>query len=300
MDVKTGSDFENLERVDETVDGRREGKVNIEAVRKSSQKKQPKRYKSIQRNVNAIDALRAWAKDHKQSNYSIYTLSEGLFTIGHSELTQWRYANKVKTAFYQLALREQEQAESRLNKPEVEKLRLVPFVMNLSHSLQKKMIHSNRHEMTCCKDKITRALETALGRKVEFWFQYEMAPKANKGKPHIQGAMLISMSEMKLARRSLHKVNGKVDADFKRHAVRFRLKKRYELATQHGYLFTDLNWASYSGKETARTLLTFVDQDIDGWGQVVAASRSLNGKSKLIFDELRTALQHCTQQLLTL
>jgi hypothetical protein len=296
MDVKSAGEFENLE----SVGGRREGRLNIEALRKSSQKNTPKRYESAQRNLNAIDALRTTAKEKRLSHYSIYSLSEVLFSLGYEDLTPWRYASKVKTAFYQMALREVELAENSTKKPDGEKLRLVPFVFNLSHAIQQAMLNSKRPEVTCCKDKITRALNKATGRAVEFWFQYEMAPMANKGKPHIQGAMLLSMNELKLVRRALHKINGKVDANFKRHAIRFGLKKRYELASDHGFLFTDLNWASYCAKETGRTRLTFVDQNTDSAGQVVAASRSLNGKSKLIFEKLRTALQHSTQQLITL
>jgi len=296
MDAKSGSDFEKPE----VVDGRREERMNSQALRKSSQKFKPNRYKSTQRNVSAIDALRAWAKENKQSHYSIYSLSEVLFCLGHDNLTQWRYANKVKTAFYQLALRELEQAESNANKPDADKLRLVPFVLNLSHSLQQKMVDSKRKEVICCKDKITRSLEAALGRTVEFWFQYEMAPKAHTGKPHIQGAMLISMNEMKLARRAFHKVNGRVEADFKRHAIRFRLKKRYEFAEQHGLLYADLNWASYCAKETGRVRLSFVDQESSRQAKLVAVSRSLNSKTMLIYDELRSLLQNGTQQLVIL
>lgn len=295
MDAKSGSDFENLERVD----GRREGRFNIEALRKSSQNSKPNRYRSTRRNVNAIDALRAWAKENQQSHYSIYSLSEVLFSLGHEELTQWRYANKVKTAFYQLALRQMEKDEEQALQPDEDRLRLVPFSFNLSKELQQRLVKSKRKEMTRCMDIINRALKHALGRDVDIWFQYEMAPKANNGKPHIQGALLMKVAEEVRVRKAFHKCNGNVSVNFKKRALELSLEKREEWTEKYGLLYTDLNWASYCAKETARTLLSFVDQDIDDWGKVVAVSRSLSSKSKLIFDGLRSTLQTRTHQQVT-
>jgi len=299
MESKRKDDFENLDDGTEIVSYRRTGRVNTAALRKSSQENKPNRRNAIQVNVNAINGLRKWSLECKQSDYSIYSLAEVLYDLGYGKLTQWRYAKKVKTALHQLALRDMEKQDESSNKEEDDRLKLVPFVFNLSYSLQQKMLLSKRKEMTCCMNIINNALQREIGRKVELWFQYEMAPVGHQGKPHIQGSMLISIKEMKQVRRAFHRINGEVDDDFKRYAFRYRLKKRYELAEKHGFLYTDLNWASYCAKETARTLLTFVDQRLNDWGRVVAESRGLNSKSRLTFEDLRSALEHSTQQQIT-
>lgn len=299
MGIKTRVDFENLDALSVAVDYRREGRANFAALHKSAQKNQSNRFKSKQRNVNAVEALREWGQKHIVNHYSIYSLSEELFNLGHDRLTEWRYAKKVHTAFYQLALRQMEKDDEQSSKPDEHKLRLMPFVLNLSDLFQKKMVKSKKAEMNYCWRRVTEALKKALGRSPEMWFQYEMAPKANKGKPHIQGAMLISIEEKDLVTQAFHKVNGKVDANFKRYAFRLCLDKRLLWANQHGILYTDLNWASYCAKEAGMTRLVFADQDSDEPAKLVAQTHSINSMAKLIYEELRSSLHATTQQLIT-
>jgi hypothetical protein len=281
MNVEPRGRFENLDLSEHEETHTRQGNVKLPKLAKSSQKERRYRRPAKLRNINAINVLRSYGLRNKVNETSIYSLVQILRQHEVKSLTPWGRAKAVKTAFYQLAMKSIEEQATNKALPFEERLILFPFTMNLSPKLLQQMEISKRPELTTCMEKIKKSLEKHINREVEIWFHIEMAPKAGKGKPHIQGAMLISRAEEKAAKQTLHFANGGHIA----RAVVFSLGKRQTMAKTDGLLYTDVNWASYSSKEQARTRLQFFDDNL------FVASRGLNQRAKQLFEELREELK---------
>lgn len=260
--------------------------VNLSKMRKSSEKYAARRTVEKARSHAVALGLRDTAKSLSVDRYSSNVISN-VSTHLNMNLPAWRATKHRKTVWYQLALGIEEEKQRQSNIPDKEKHTLVPFVFNLSSELQSRMRNSKRSDASALLTIITPKLEKALGRKVDMWFQVEMAPKASKGKPHIQGAMLISDKEHKKVRLALHALNGEVSKGFKNRALRLCVNGRKAVANKHGQLYSDINWALYCAKETAVTMFFYVDQDKPSLTSVVVATRSLTSKAAALYKSLQ-------------
>jgi len=164
------------------------------------------------------------------------------------QLPAWRRLNeRTKPYFYQLALSELESTSNN-------HYRLVPFVFNESTSLTQAIDKQKLKRLDYLRDRLQKALNEALSRpkdnQVAFWFAFETA---RRSQPHIQGALLIRLDEVKKARDAFYKLNGEMSVREKQGALRFLFGKRNQLFKKRGCLCTDLNWADYNLKERATT-----------------------------------------------
>lgn len=272
-------------------------------VCKYAKKERIRRYTEKQRITSILIALRDAGLHTVENDYSINVIASLLPVkdqltakgINSNKLPAWRFVDKNKTCFYQLVMRGIEEQDKNSEKPDDDKLKLVPFVFNLSDNVIKRVLNaaksSKKSEVSLYKDEMTKALKTALNRSpdspVEFWFQLEMAPKAANGKPHLQGSLLISINEEDRIKKMFHKINGHVTSEFKSRAIRLLQKVRQRTGSRKGLLYTDLNWAMYCHKENARVKRLYADQRTNRMSQVFTASRSLNKHAEDLYQKLR-------------
>ena len=285
MDIKPGAEIENPSERTGVDDYRIKGVVKLSKMRKLSEDYAARSTAEKARSSTTALALRDMGENLGIDRYSINAITHVLNHL-NLKLPAWRSNKNSKTVWYQLALGIEESKQQQSNIPDKDKLALVPFVFNLSSEFQKRMRGNNRSDTSALLTIISPVLKKALGRKVDMWLQIEMAPKAGSGKPHIQGAMLISDKEHKRTRLALHALNGEVNRGFKNRALRFCCKGRKAVANKHGFLYSDINWALYSAKETNRTKLFFVDQDKPSLTSVVAVTSGLRSKAAELYQSL--------------
>lgn len=271
-----------------TLDFKRVAVFGLDKLRKLSQPHAARKNQTKRRTARIVTGLRDSGKAERVGAYSYSVLADLLNKSNVESLPEWRYADRNKTTMYQLAmgLIEAEQHESNSDK---DRLRLIPFVFNLSDSIQQRMLNNKRNEVAECMAILSRDLTNRLKRNVDLWFQLEMAPTAARGKPHIQGALLLAESELKKARQVFHAANGHVSLSFKNRALMFCIKGRQSVATKNGLLYADINWSLYCAKETARTKILYSDQNQPMLTNVVAASRDIKKAAKHLYESLRAS-----------
>lgn len=261
-------------------------------ILKSSKSKRTFKHSKKACVASTLIVLRDNAKLEKEDDYSINRLLQLLPSTDNNKdnrLPEWEYIGKQKLCIYQLAMRNIEEQEKLTDKPANKKLKLVPFVLNISDKAQNRIKGTKRSEAAECNDLLRKALKNDLGRGVDFWFHIEMAPNAGYGKYHIQGSMLISDHELEKAKKGLKKINGKADADWNRYELRFRYDERQKVAKKHGLLFSDINWADYCSKEHSQVKILYTDQERKKLLKPYAASRALNSQAKKLYCQLRLA-----------
>lgn len=199
-------------------------------------------------------------------------------------LCQWReLAPDGKLCMANLALATME-AESN------GEYKLVPFVFNLSTALhQCTNATKNKSEIAYLRHRLHTSLKRALNREPDFWLSLEMAPKANTGKPHMQGALLLKPSEAKRAVKAFHRINGEVSRHFKHYALRFLSGKRRAIIAERGQLYAELNWALYCTKERGRVAIQYIKRPQHGRKKTIAITRLLQQRAEQLYSELRRA-----------
>ena len=201
------------------------------------------------------------------------------------QLPAWRDVNKEKIApyFYQLALSELEA------KSDYE-YRLIPFVFNESTALTNALNSQNHKRMDFVRDRLQKALKTALNRSkdnpVLFWFAFETA---FRGQPHFQGSILLRPDELKKARSAFYKINRIMTAREKHGALRFRGSKRNQLIKKYGRVNAELNWADYNLKERAVTRREYNNLD-----DITVATQQLKKHTEDYYNRLRKEFKAMT------
>jgi len=244
----------------------------------------------IRRTSNILQHLRDSAEEKKYGVYSIDTFIDLLPPIEqdkNNKLPEWKNIGKNKLCFYQLAMQQIEEQENLIDKPDNEKLMLVPFVFNLSERLQQRLIRAKRTEASECNDLLKKTLKKHLNRNVDLWFHIEMASCGGKGKEHIQGSMLISRNEHTRVKQALRKMNSEANADFRRRELRLRHKKRRSLEIKQGLMRTDINWAMYCYKEYGTVKITYLDQDRPQIVEPFSKTREIGRLAEKLYNELR-------------
>ena len=179
-------------------------------------------------------------------NFSLVKLStvmnnEHELIQGNIRPPRWKEANSgIKAICYQKALAETNN--------------LVPFTFNLSKKLISKAAATG-NVTDYLRRRIIEHLKSKLKRHVQLWFVVEVDHKVTKGRPHIHGSMSISKNEEKTVRHEVfHLINGKVDAGFKKVALRFSQRGKYKKG--------DAGWATYSTKRIKTSKLLYLDESL--------------------------------------
>jgi len=248
------------------------------------------KWAKISRTSLILLCLRDNAEEVKSGVYSIDTFLQLLPSTEqdkNNKLPEWKNIGKNKLCFYQLAMQQIEEQESLTDKPDDEKLMLVPFVFNLSERLQQQLIRAKRTEAAECNDLLRKTLKRYLNRKVDLWFHIEMASCGGKGKEHIQGSMLISANEHDRVKQALRKMNSEANAGFRKFELRLRHKKRRSETIKYGLLRADINWAMYCYKEHGTVKLTYLDQDRPQIVEPFSKSHEIGQLAKKLYNELR-------------
>ncbi len=254
---------------------KRAAQFNVTRLRKSSPQYAARNYGSKLRTARIAVGLRDIGKALHIDAYS-YNVLEELIKNGNMErLPEWRYVGNTKSVMYQLTMGLVE-AEEKSVSCEHGRLQLIPFVFNLSDNFQRRMQASEKNEVAACLAILSRDLSRALRRPVDLWFQLEMAPKAAKGRPHIQGSIILAEKELKKARKVFHAANGNdVSPGFKNHALRFCIRGRQSVANKNGLLYADINWSLYCAKEGGWTKVLYADQNNSMLTSVVSGTSGI-------------------------
>jgi len=273
--------------------GKRQQNIKMSMKRKKdtlSKKTGQSKWAKISRTSAILVCLRDSAERVKSGVYSIDTFLHLLPPVEqdkNNKLPDWKSIGKNKLCFYQLVMQQIEEQEKLIDKPDDEKLKLVPFVFNLSERVQQRLIRAKRTEASECNDLLRKALKSSLNRNVDLWFHIEMASCGGKGKEHIQGSMLISENEHDRVKQALRKMNSEANADFRKFELRLRHKKRRSLTIENGLMRTDINWAMYCYKEHATVKVTYLDQDRSQIVEPFSKTREIGRLAEKLYNELR-------------
>lgn len=275
---------------------------------------------------DVVKAVIVSAKSKKEDHTCIYTLFTHLPKTQPNyldpdskkeqiplRLPQWKDTPiQLRSCMYQLAMVETEKNTEK---------ELIPFTFLLSEDLSNKSIQqsvkANEEDRVSAEtdylrkrltDSLRRSLQREKGDSVKLWFSLEFAPKPSededgkmvtKGRPHIQGSILLFPHELKKAREAfyrLNKVESIHDPD-KCYWLRWGYKCRQNLihglngVEKRGQLATNLNWASYNTKETSRGRWQFT-----GGRTNTSAAQSVKTRARELYNELRAMHKNSPQK----